>query len=360
MGETGLDVELATVGTGYSISTGISNGGADNYLGSNLYVDAPSAIWNFTEKGTQNGKRMYVLSVDGSKYLAAPSSGNVLEWTTNIDNPKALWCLYTRQDLLNKMSEAMENYPVNATFLLPGYNFGRNDGTRNSKWQGGPTIGGAVSNNNGEVWNNNFDVYQSLTNLPNGTYEISMQGYYRCGNASGAESARSGGTETLNAILYANSQTLTIPSIFEDAATTAKYTSGSWGNDVSTVYGYIPDSQTGASAYLSEGLYQVGPLRVTITNGTLRIGVKKETLVSYDWTVFDNFKLMYLGDGSVKIGDVDKSGEVTLADVSALIDLLLGNDPHKVKYNHGAADASVDGIVNFNDLYRILDIILDK
>ena len=360
LGETGIDVELITTGTGYSILTNISNGGSDKYLGSNLYMDAASAIWNFTEKGTQNGKRTYLMSIDGTKYMAAPASGNVLEWTTDADETRALWSLMTKADLMAKLSEAMEAYPVNATFLLPGYGFSRNDGTRNGQWQGSPSVGGAVTNNNGEKWNTNFDVYQTVTDLPNGTYEITMQGFYRCGNASTAESARSGGTETLNSYLYANSQQVALPSIFSDAATEAKYTTGDWGNDVSTTYGYIPDSQTGASAYLSEGLYQVGPLRVTVTDGTLRIGIKKTTLISYDWTVFDNFKLMYLGDGSVKLGDVDKSGEVSLRDLPALIDLLLGNDPTKVKYNHGAADVDENKSTNVSDVDSLIEILMSK
>lgn len=63
-------------------------------------------------------------------------------------------------------------------------------------------------------------------------------------------------------------------------------TESEWGN--------IPNSQEDASAYFDDGLYE-HEWEMLVTDGTLRIGVRKETTVDRDWTCFDNFRLLYCG-----------------------------------------------------------------
>ena len=53
-------------------------------------------------------------------------------------------------------------------------------------------------------------------------------------------------------------------------------------------------------------------------------------------------------------GDVDGDGSVTIADVTVLIDLLLGGD----NINNEVADVNGDGVVNINDVTDLIDMLL--
>jgi hypothetical protein len=61
----------------------------------------------------------------------------------------------------------------------------------------------------------------------------------------------------------------------------------------------------GASDMFSKGLYQ-NSLFVEVSDGTLRVGVKKEVGEVCDWTCFDNFELFYYGP-VVTISDAQTS-----------------------------------------------------
>ena len=67
-----------------------------------------------------------------------------------------------------------------------------------------------------------------------------------------------------------------------------------YGESISTTYGYVPQNMESAASAFSQGLYE-HELPVTVTDGTLRIGVKKTVASSNDWTIFDNFRLYYYG-----------------------------------------------------------------
>jgi len=343
--ETGVDFNITATAGGYTLNSRISNGGDDEYLNSILYLDQPAEAWTISSAGSIDGKDTYTLTTDGSNYLAAPASGKIIEMTTNRNDEKARWIFLTRDDLLEKMANATYASPSNATFLLPGYNFSRND-LRNSAWNGGPTIKGDNTNMNGEKYNTTFDVYQILTNIPNGTYEISLQAYYRDGNYDEAAELRQNGTEVINAYLYAQNESIALPSIFDEAGN-----HGTTG--VNTTFGYVPDSQPQASAYLSSGLYNTKKLRARVTDGTLRLGIRKDVAVARDWTLFDNFHLTYYGN--TLFGDVTNDGKLDNADVRALAEIILGKDnalPHR--YNHDVADVNNDGRLSLADVTALV------
>lgn len=294
--ESGIDFNLAFASTGYTLDSNISNGGNSHYLGSNIFCDSGAFEWSFKEAGTINGMQAYTIS-DGTSYLACPSTAkSPITTTTNVSAAAAKWILLTRDDLIEMMADASESNPMDVSFLIPGHGFGRND-ARFSNWNGGPARNGYAGSDwgdfNGEKYNTTFDVYQLITDAPNGIYEVSMQGFYRDGGYDAAATLRTNGNEALNALLYANDQTLALPSIFSEAGNC-----GTQGVNQST-YGYIPNGQSDASYYIHDGLYATGPLRFTVVGESLRVGVKKTVSVGSDWTIFDNFKLVYLGPESV-------------------------------------------------------------
>ena len=293
----GIDFYLISGSSGgYMLESNISNGGTSHFLGATLYCDGGMCEWTFAEAGTIDGKQAYTIA-NGSDYISAPSSANtVLTTTTNASAASAKWLLLTRDDLLDMLEGASESNPVDATFLIPGSRFGRNDLRVATWWNGSPSRGGYAGSGwgdfNGEKFNTEFDVYQVVTDAPDGVYEVSMQGFYRDGGYDAAAALKEAGNEALNAYLYANDQSVALPSIFSQAGKC-----GEQGVNQST-YGYIPNSQSDASYYIHNGLYATGPLRFIVKDGYLRVGVRKTVSVTNDWTIFDNFKLVYLGPDS--------------------------------------------------------------
>ena len=60
-------------------------------------------------------------------------------------------------------------------------------------------------------------------------------------------------------------------------------------------------------------------------------------------------------------GDVNNDGYITIADVTALVNIILGKDnaePHQ--YNHVSADVNQDGNVTIADVTALVNIILGK
>ena len=56
-----------------------------------------------------------------------------------------------------------------------------------------------------------------------------------------------------------------------------------------------PDNMDEAAEVFSEGLYADNELIVYVTDASLRIGIRKTDEVENDWTIFDRFRLSYLG-----------------------------------------------------------------
>lgn len=76
---------------------------------------------------------------------------------------------------------------------------------------------------------------------------------------------------------------------------------------------------------------------------------------------FDNVPFtITIGDGVI-IGDVNKDGAVTIADVTALINILGGKDDGAIqKYDHDAADVNLDENVTIDDVPELVNIILNE
>lgn len=353
--ESGINFTISPGRSGYLLDSHVSNGGTAHYLGSNLYCDSSPFEWVFAEKSTIDGHQAYTIS-NGTEYLSAPTNIHAeITTTTNTNSPSALWLLLTRNELIERMGNATAEHPVDVTFLLPGASFGRND-IRINNWNGSPKRDGYAGNDwgdmNGEKFDTTYDVYQEITDVPDGIYEVSAQGFYRNGGYDAAANKRKAGNESLIAMLYGNDATKPLPSIFSEAGNC-----GTRGVNQST-YGYIPNSQSDASYYIHAGLYQVDPLRVTVNNNILRIGIKKNEAVTSDWTLFDNFQLKYLGPF---LGDVNKDGTISIADAIAVVSIILGNDSTQpYLYDHVNADVNKDGYITISDAVAIVRMTLGQ
>ena len=294
LNDTGIDIILERYDSNpdaFKLNTNINNNITDFYLNiadnSSIYCDQPKGKWHFInmEDGT------YALTMDDENYLGHDENYSKLTLTKE----RTRWRLVTEEERKAAMSKASSNNPIDATFLLPCANFGRND-TRIEAWMGKPKRNGNARNMNGEKYNTTCDVYQILTGLPIGWYKVKMQGFYRegadeNGQITSVVELRKSGQEHLYAQFYANYKSMPVQSIFDCAGQC-----GTTG--LSSEFGCIPNSQSDASAYFDAGLYE-HELMVYVDNGELRIGVRKETVVARDWTCFDNFRLIYMGNESV-------------------------------------------------------------
>lgn len=236
-----------------------------------------------------------------------------------------------------RQTYVMQAEPTNDVTFDMTFNVANAGFASTSGWSGNPLP--ALNNGVAEYFNKGFDMSQTLTGLPNGLYEVSCQGFYRMGGYAEAATARTNGSESLNAVLYANDATKPLMSIFECAQENKLY-----NNDASTSFGWIPDQMNGAAAYFESGYYQSGEtgynkVQVAVTDGKLTIGLKKTELVGDDWTLFDNFKVVKLR--SLTADEYAPEIEAWKVKAEALADTKpLGTAENAAL--HAAVDASAD------------------
>lgn len=178
-----------------------------------------------------------------------------------------------------------------------------------------------------EFFNNTtFNHYQNLTGMKAGYYTLSLDGFYRYGDYNpnteaetpGAGHAHAGGTEELNALMYvhtsAGSDFVVLPSIFDGALTDAFGISGEVTAEAMEGY-YIPNSMECAATYLDNGGYNISLDFEVGEDGNLTLGVRKNQGLPYDWTIFKNWNLKYLGTDAP---DAVKGIETQTAGTSAI------------------------------------------
>src|SRR5574344_1653713 len=294
----GIPVTLANISDGiYTIATASTSGG---YL-SGLYCDGASTNWTITSTGGTDNS--YYISSDGtsSTYLGYDGTNAALISTATGDN--ANWYLISKDSRTSAfktaMASATESSPVAITGMISYRDFSRNMPATAAIWGTAVTLGGyypnaASSNFCGEEYNKTFDVYQTLTGLPNGIYKFTCQGFYRAGSTTAAATAYTAGTAS-NSLLYINDETSAIESICKDAVSTklGQGTESSVTLNSSTMY--IPNNMLAAAYYFLQGKYSDNAVTATVTDGTVKFGVKKTTTINTDWTIFDSFRLYYYG-----------------------------------------------------------------
>lgn len=182
-------------------------------------------------------------------------------------------------DYIREMGEKGEAVDMTALLVNPDFREGANGWTTS---QGFTQANGYVA----EYWNTNFDFYQTLDNMPKGEYEVTVQSFYRSGSIDEALSSHNDGTESLNAIFYANGQAVPVMSIYDESVT-------DYSQDPYT----YPDNVTAANeAFNYNGSY-TNRLTLTLDEpGSITIGIRKDTYIYSDWCIFDNFTLKYLGE----------------------------------------------------------------
>lgn len=143
-----------------------------------------------------------------------------------------------------------------------------------------------------EYWSSTSDTYQILTDLPNGEYIIRCQGFYRDGTVQNNFTAYCNGKDKVMAVLYAGTVTQPLMNIMKSAQLFPLCQSGL---EAQVADVYIPHTMPAAYVYFHGNRYE-NSLKVKVTDGTLRIGVRCDKVVPDSWYIFSGFKLLYCGE----------------------------------------------------------------
>ena len=328
--ELGLDLILTPneVTRSVSINSRVSNGGYQNYLGFNLYMDADEYGWFLDYQGSS----FYITNGEG-QYISIDMNNNLVMSST----PRE-WNIVTKDGMmeqrLEELKAAAQSDPRDATFLLQNPNFNRND-QRTAAWTvsedctnktlGGPVYGN-VENYCAESYHSTFTISQNITGAPAGLYQLTAQGFYR----------QEDGAEENAPVFFIGSATGEVPVI-----------SGS------------ENSMADAGASFAAGLYTIDPIEFYYDGeSSLTVGI--EGTATHQWVAFDNFRLTYLGndidDGTVKLpkgleivsyGMIykDDSGNDGFAPVNVAVD---GNDVYFQGMSYFFPEAWVKGTKDGN------------
>lgn len=276
IGERGLLCTLIQSGDKYKVQTYPEQ---NKFLETGGWIDhTKAAEFIVADTDEEDGQNIYSFDYNGNLMSWDEKNGTKLAYSgTDNTVEGAQWLLVSAAQYMEKneatLEAASKDEPVDATFYINGADFNRNQphGWIVDAEGGSTTIGGDSENNpnkSAEAFNNNrVDIYQVLTGLKNGRYEVYCYGFYRPG-----KNVVTGGAQ--NAYLYAGDHTLPLP-LLDDGAVNSMLT---------------------ASNAFADGRYKTEAVEAVVVDGTLRIGIKKDIHIDQDWVIFDNFRLSYLGE----------------------------------------------------------------
>lgn len=284
----------------YTIKSQQNNGGQNQYItaGDDPYVDGALANMTFTEV---DGENHYFTINNGTGNLTAVSQTEdgvqlYKVMATTETSTLAQWEVISKNELIAALDVASASNPVVATFFMKDPGFDVKSVNAGSWTTSNVDLGGGGNaGHSAESWNKaNFNIYQTVTGLPNGKYRVECYGYYRWNNGTdndnkAAVAGHTSGDEVLNAKLYAGTKEVALMSVAGDAEAMAFCQTMGWADNT-------PNSQWQAAACFAKGYYKNTLEDVVVTDGTLTIGVKKDTQAGTDWAVFDEFKLFYMGE----------------------------------------------------------------
>ena len=186
--------------------------------------------------------------------------------------------------LNSQMGMPALNQPVDMTDLIINPRFENNT---TEGWSGANVVGGrsdATSNHEQEFYEKDFNMYQTITGVPNGIYRLKWKGFHRPGSCDQVYNEYNAGTDNASAVVYANN---TQKTMLNWATGSGDADLGDWqANGVS-----YPNTMEAARKHFDAGLY-ADFLEVEVTDNVLTIGVKNtEPMASKHWVIFSDFEL---------------------------------------------------------------------
>lgn len=257
----------------YTIDSHYLKGGK-HHLGNNGFLDGTADLLKIEK--CADGK--YSIANNEDKFLTALTEGTAAEFKAE-KTAESEWYILNRQQLIKRLSNEVVSADdaVDVTSLIFDPDF-KIYNQYFSKWNGSAAQGGLEANRCVEVYTPTakaFDFVQTITNVPNGEYELSVQGFYRV----------DGEGDAVPPVYYINETEGALMTI--EAEAKPEKVDGAWGTLRGEVY--VPNSMNDSSNCFTAGAYTNEPISVTVTDHTLKIGVKSTDDKS--WVIWDNFNL---------------------------------------------------------------------
>lgn len=268
----------------YFMESQVSNGGTKYYLGydNGYFMDngSPLALTitkaseeplGFIDEEETKPIYAYYITNDG-KYFGYDGSTTVVSGDVDITSEQgqqnASWLIVSVADAKEQLLLATEEDPADATFLIEDHNFGRNN-RYSGNWKGtGLKKGGDNTNMNTESYVAKFDLYQTITGVPNGKYALKAQA----------------------AVTYHDNRTI---KDYDGNGAPVIYANGETADFNEMVAADQLSTQGQMSTQFTAGEYWTEPVVFTVSDGTITLGAKCER--TDIWAVWDNFVLTYLG-----------------------------------------------------------------
>lgn len=207
------------------------------------------------------------------------SASTSAEFTTLIDEAKT-----AAKAFIGNASPLSVNAPFDITFFINNPSLDDNTG-----WNNVPT----VNHSCGEFFETTFNLVQTISKAPAGTYKLTVQAFQRPGTYTVTYEDYINGTNNINAILYIRTDQSLIKHIASEAEISKLHDEDI---TVGTPSVYIPNTMLSASAHFNEDKYNNEVVSALTNTSTLRFGLRCNEVNEGDWTIFDNFKLYFYGD----------------------------------------------------------------
>lgn len=320
----GLPITLVAAEDGkFKMQTHMFSGKDEKWINWNAYVDTGDQnTWQFN--AVEGKTNVYTINSEGDRTdvgrllgydpFGPTDKNNYWYWSNvtkdreNVNNPDNQWKLVTRAEREALMANATTEKPVDVSFLIENGGLSRVWGLNMWTRAADGGNGGAhiTSGDDGnfdrnsdygfEYWNtNSFSFTQTLTGLKPGFYKVSINGFFRQGDGGyQANVVNEGGELITEAYLKANEETALLPNIATEAGKIPGIFTQNSNN------GLFPNWPAEALHAFETGLYPASVEVKVEDDGQLIIGVyQDQKTTDNSWTLFDTFRLDYLGEAPI-------------------------------------------------------------
>lgn len=297
LGKRGIDIGVSRIEGGYRLNPKLGHNHSLN--ADNLYMDTNAALTTWQLTSSDNSVANGVKITSGAYSLGADASGLLVN---NADS-RHTWQFVTRQErILVDTKNASELSPADLSWAVYGGTFPIAD-ERKSLWQG-PWGSNNITgdgyyrcNRVWEMWGiRDTEVFQELTDLPNGRYAVSAQAFYSPSPNNEISEAHMNayldGTEATAGYVFADDARVPMNNVYTLASTqrTDNLNTKDIGNGQ-----YMPDGIQQFANHIFEGRGLTGEATATVDRGKLRFGIGVKGGTGKSWIIFDNIHLTYLG-----------------------------------------------------------------
>ena len=359
LGYRGVELTLwnAMGGEGFEIETHLSNGDDSDWLNYGGYMDTREFDpWTFVEvpgkPGVYNIARVNVDEDFEGDYLLLgyrPGTWNRVDTDMQgVDDPNNQWKLVTAADREAALDQATADNFVDATYIISNPGFDQRDPLDAYYYQQDPATGVGVWGRGAnypdfvhECWNGGnandyFEVSQDLVIPKDGWYLLSVQGYYRDGSIENQLNVLNEGGEMAKEASLILQQGAEVKEVLLKNIFDAGAVNKAPGYGYATEFGEVPNSCANAFQFFEVGCYWNSLKPMWLNAGDpCYFSVTKDTTAEGDWTVIDNFRLIYLGDAAEEPQNADGIADVVTEKTSAKAYNLQGMQVKNNTKQHG-------------------------